>query len=368
MEKFNILFVDDEEEILKSLNRTFCMDKNLNLFFSPSAEEGFKVLENNEIHVIISDQKMPVMSGVDFFKITKERYSDSLRILLTASTDVEHTISAINDGEIYRYINKPWDIIELRGVVFNALDYAKLKIENKKMIKQIEVHNIELEEKVIQRTREIHDVQYALIFSLAKLAESRDPETGDHLIRIREYCKLIAEKLLEKGIGDDVLNEKYIENIYQSSALHDIGKVGIPDHILLKPGKLTPEEFEIMKTHSTIGGKTIETTEKQLKKTVKKDSFLTIGKEIAYFHHEKWNGKGYPSGLSKDNIPLCARIIALADVYDALRSKRPYKEIMPHEKVREIILQEKNQHFDPDIVDVFAENEALFFNFSENHQ
>jgi PAS domain S-box-containing protein len=202
----------------------------------------------------------------------------------------------------------------------------------------------------------LHNARAATILGLAKLAEYRDKGTGAHLERIREYAKIIAREMAGLPAYKDYITEKYIEDIYQSSILHDIGKVGIQDAVLLKPGKLNSEEFDIMKRHTVLGGDVLAEIESQTEGR----SFLTLGIVIACYHHEKWDGTGYPDGLKGEDIPLAARIVAIADVYDALTTKRLYKEAFTHEKSRGIIVDLKGTHFDPDVVDAFLANEKNF--------
>jgi len=202
----------------------------------------------------------------------------------------------------------------------------------------------------------LHYARAATILGLAKLAEYRDKGTGAHLERIREYAKIIAREMAGLSAYKDYITEKYIEDIYQSSILHDIGKVGIQDSVLLKPGKLNAEEFNIIKRHTILGGDALAEIESQIEGR----SFLILGKEIAYYHHEKWDGTGYPDGRKGEDIPLSARMVAIADVYDALTTKRFYKEAFTHEKSREIIVDLKGSHFDPDVVDAFLANEKNF--------
>lgn len=213
-----------------------------------------------------------------------------------------------------------------------------------------------MEKKLLETFRLVEKSRTTAILALAKLAEFRDRDTGNHLERIREYSKILATELSEHPAYRKYITQKYIDDIYLSSILHDIGKVGIPDNILLKPGKLTPEEFEIMKYHAIYGGDALCESEKH----TTDHSFLTIGKQIAYHHHEKWDGSGYPKGLSGKDIPLSARIVALADVYDALTSKRYYKSAMSHELAKNIILQDSGIHFDPDVVKAFLARESEF--------
>ena len=212
------------------------------------------------------------------------------------------------------------------------------------------------EQALLESYRTLQNARMTTILGLAKLAEYRDEGTGTHLERIREYAKIIAEEMAKIPRYQDIITPDYIDDIYQSSILHDIGKVGIPDAILLKPDKLTDEEFAVIKRHTLLGGDVIKAIEYQIEGT----SFLQMGKEIAYNHHEKWDGSGYPAGLKNEDIPLAARIVALADVYDALTTERFYKRAYTHEKSRDIILGLKNSHFDPEIVEVFLRLEEDF--------
>ena len=202
----------------------------------------------------------------------------------------------------------------------------------------------------------VENAKLITILALAKLAEYRDDDTGLHLERIREYTKIITDEMAKKPKYNKYITAEYIEDIYYSSILHDIGKVGIPDGILLKPGKLSNEEFEVIKKHCILGGDVLSDIEAQ----IGVQTFLTLGKEIAYYHHEKWNGKGYPKGLKGEEIPLSARIVSIADVYDALTSKRIYKEGFSHQKSKEIIVLERARSFDADVVDCFLSRESDF--------
>ncbi len=214
---------------------------------------------------------------------------------------------------------------------------------------------LKAEREKLRLESQLHEARSATILGLAKLAEYRDEGTGTHLERIREYSRIIAEQMAHLPKYRGYISTVYIEDIYRSSILHDIGKVGVPDAILLKPGALTPDEFEIIKTHAVLGGDALNAIDSQ----IEGKSFLTLGKEIAYYHHEKWDGNGYPKGLDGDQIPLSARMVALADVYDALTSKRFYKDAYSHDRARDIIVNLKGTHFDPEVVEAFlvAENQ-----------
>jgi len=228
------------------------------------------------------------------------------------------------------------------------------QLEEKNII--LEKYNHQLEELVDEKVKEITASQIATIHALVKSAESRDDDTGAHIERTANYCKLIAEKLMESNIYQDVVDAAFVENIEKASPLHDIGKVGIQDAILLKPGRLTNEEFDIMKTHVIIGYETLASVEGYYHE----NAFLNLGMEISRYHHEKWDGSGYMHGMSGTDIPLSARIMALSDVYDALRSKRVYKDAFSHQKTVEIIKDGQGSHFDPVLVDVFLEHHDSF--------
>jgi len=218
------------------------------------------------------------------------------------------------------------------------------------------VYNTQLEDLVQEKIKEISASQIATIHALVKSAETRDDDTGAHIERTSAYCKVIAEKLSEAGMYTDIITGTYADNIERASPLHDIGKVGIRDNILLKPGRLTDEEFDIMKTHVTLGYETLASVESMYHE----NEFIKMGLEISRYHHEKWDGSGYIEGLSGEDIPLSARIMAVSDVYDALRSKRVYKDPFTHEKSMNIMIDGRGKHFDPKIIKIFMENHQLF--------
>ena len=221
---------------------------------------------------------------------------------------------------------------------------------------KLQKYNNQLEELVDKKVKEVSDSQIATIYALVKLAESRDDDTGDHIERTARLCSLMAKLLRGVPKYSLYIDDTYIENIYKSSPLHDIGKVGIPDNILLKPGKLTEDEIEIMKTHVMIGYNTL----KDVYNNYRQNKFLEMGMAITKYHHEKWDGSGYPDGAKGDEIPLSGRIMAIVDVYDALRSKRVYKDAFPHELCCKIIARDNGTSFDPLLVDIFLNNHELF--------
>lgn len=218
-----------------------------------------------------------------------------------------------------------------------------------------------LEKKVTDSARELVRTKNAVIFGLAKLAESRDNDTGEHLDRIRTYVTILAE---EVALHNPKIDEEFIHHLALASSLHDIGKVGIPDSILLKPGRLSPEERGIMELHTLIGGECLDAIHSRLGE----NAFMHIARQVAYYHHERWDGTGYPHSLKHAEIPLVARIVAVADVYDALTSKRPYKKAMSHLESKAIILSGSGKHFDPEIVDAFLRHEDRFEDISRHQQ
>jgi len=228
------------------------------------------------------------------------------------------------------------------------------QLEEKNLL--LNQYNSHLEELVKEKVKEISSSQVATIHALVKSAESRDDDTGAHIERTARYCRLLAEKMREAGFYKNLITNEYIENIEMAAPLHDIGKVGIPDSILLKPGRLTDEEFLTMKTHVMKGYETLASVDS----LYHDNAFIRLGMEISRYHHEKWDGSGYMSELSHNEIPLSARIMALSDVYDALRSKRVYKDAFSHEKTVSIIKEGRDKHFDPDLVDIFIEHSLLF--------
>ena len=209
-----------------------------------------------------------------------------------------------------------------------------------------------LEQQVERRTREVSAIQDVTILAMASLAETRDSDTGNHILRTQQYVRALAIHLRGHPRFAAFLTDSNIQMLFKSAPLHDIGKVGIPDRILLKPGRLTPEEFEVMKTHTTLGRDAISHAERALGTDVE---FLRIAKEIAYSHQEKWDGSGYPQGLVGEDIPLVGRIVAVADVFDALTSARPYKQAWPLERAREFLLEHSGSHFDSTCVDAFMQ-------------
>lgn len=345
LEKKLILIVDDTPENLHLMSEV--LKDNYKIKVANSGEKALKIAKGERPpDLILLDIMMPDLDGYEVCRRLKVHPTtcDIPIIFVTGKADETDEKKGFDIGAV-DYITKP---ISVPILISRVNTHLQLKSTRDFLRDQ----NSFLENEVESRTNEIRAIQDVTIFALASLAETRDAETGLHIRRTQLFTKAIANQLRKNPKYEVVLTESLIETIYKSSPLHDIGKVGIPDNVLLKPGKLTPMEFEIMKTHSAIGRNAIENAEKHLSLKV---DFLKYAKEIAYYHHEKWNGTGYPEGLEGDSIPLSARIMAVADVYDALISKRVYKDGLTQEDAFKVMIGERGIHFDPDVLDCFVE-------------
>jgi len=338
-----ILIVDDTPENLSLLSEL--LQPAYRVRAASSGHRALQVAASEpRPDLILLDVMMPEMDGYEVIRQLHEdaRTSDIPVIFITAlesSIDEERGLAL---GAV-DYITKP-----LNPPI--VLARVKTQLELKAARVWLQDRNAALEAEVARRMEENLIIQDVSIRSLAYLAEIRDPETGNHLRRTQRYMEALCQYLRSHPRFADFLTEHNIQVLIKSTPLHDIGKVGIPDHILLKPGKLNPEEWEIMKQHARYGSDAIEQAEKDAEKPVE---FLSMAKDIAHYHHEKWDGSGYPDGLTGDAIPIPARLMALADVFDALISQRVYKPPFPLEKAVAIIREGYGSHFDPDVVDAF---------------
>ncbi|MDD5373707.1 MAG: response regulator [Sulfurimonas sp.] len=352
-----ILVVDDTAD-----NLSLILDLLKDKYKVKVANSGKKALSYFEssaaVDLILLDIMMPELSGYDVIKVLKkdEKTKDIPVIFLTAIRDMEDEQKGLEMGAA-DYITKP---------ISASIMLARIKtqLENKEAKDFLRDKNLYLEDEVNKRTKEISVIQDVTILTLASLAETRDSDTGNHIRRTQHYMVILAKALQNHPRFRDYLSDGMIETLYRSAPLHDIGKVGIADKILLKPGMFTHEEFDMIKKHTTLGKGAIEHAEKELGMEV---DFLKIAKEIAYSHHENYDGSGYPLGLVGDNIPISARLMAVADVYDALISKRIYKEAITHEEAVKIIEQGKGIKFDSDVVAVFLEHQNDFLNISQKY-
>lgn len=326
----HLLIVDDSEIVLRCLEKVLVqaghtVDKAMD------GEEALARMRERNYRIVISDWDMPGMDGLTLCRRLRTMPTGYVYfILLTGHRSAADLVTGLSAGAD-EFIAKPFKPAELLVRVRVAERLLSLE------------------------TRDV------ALFAMAKLAESRDADTGLHVERVREYAQLLARQMSTQPKFEGTVDEAFVRLIYETSPLHDIGKVGIPDKVLLKPGRLTPEEFAVMKKHTLIGKETLDAALERYPEA----EYLRFARDIVASHHERFDGGGYPFGLAGEEIPLCARIVALADVYDALRSKRVYKDAFSHQTAREIILDESGCHFDPDVVDAFLAVEAEFLAVSE---
>ncbi len=346
----NILIVDDSEMNLKILD-VILVSEGYNVKSISKPKEVVPYCEEHIPDLILSDIQMPEMSGFEVCKALKanEKTKNIPVIFISALSDPEDVVNGFTYGAV-DYITKPFKAREVKARVSTHLNLHDLQ-------EKLEKQNRILEIRVAEQVKQISDMQMATIFSLAKLAQSRDDDTGKHLERVQEYCFILSVQLAKDSKYKDSVTPKFIENIVNASPLHDIGKVGISDLILLKPGPLTDEEYAIMKTHTKIGAETLESVDRKFGN----NTFIEMGKVIARSHHEKWDGTGYPDRLVGNDIPLAARIMAIADVFDAISTKRSYKDPFPHERCIEIIKEGSGTQFDPDLVEAFLKVTDKFY-------
>lgn len=340
--KCTVLVVDDTPTNLSLMSDLLRPDYKVKL--APSGDRALQIVAAEKPDLILLDIMMPDMDGYEVLRRLQFNpdTEDIPVIFLTAMSASDDETVGLELGAV-DYIAKP---------INPAITLARVRnhLQLKRARDLLAHHNHFLEQEVASRTRALAELQDATIRAMASLAETRDNETGNHIRRTQHYVEALARHLQNHPRFRDELTEDAIQVIFKSAPLHDIGKVGIPDRILLKPGKLTPEEFEIMKTHTTLGRDAIVAAETE---STQNNPFFRYAKEIAYSHQEKWDGSGYPEGLVGNMIPLSARLMAVADVYDALISERVYKAAFPHEMAVEIIRDGQGSHFDPDVVDAF---------------
>jgi len=349
VQNHTVLFVDDEINILKALQRLL-RNEPIDVLTANNPNEAFELIERVGPQVIVTDQRMPDMSGVDFLASVRDRHNDVVRMMLTGYTDMTIAVEAINKGEIYRLITKPWNDEELKATLRQAFDHYDLKAEIKRLNSvtreqnfKLQDMNKNLEEKVRDRTKQLDgkntELQTAYIQTIRALAEAidaKDAYTRGHSERVAVYASRIARELN--------LRKELIERVYFAGLLHDVGKIGIPDAIITKPDRLTEEEYEEIKRHPEIGAKILEPVE-----------FLRSVVPCVRHHHEWYDGcqSGYPDRLAGDQIPLPSRVIVVADTVEAMTSDRPYRKALPLEVVVKELHKFSGTQFDPVVVDAF---------------
>ncbi|NEX21938.1 two-component system response regulator [Thiorhodococcus mannitoliphagus] len=354
-ERATVLVVDDTPANLSLLAQILKADYRVRM-----ANNGQRALElafRSPPDIILCDVMMPGINGFEVCRQLKANPATARVpvIFVTAAMDVEDEQTGFEVGAV-DYIHKP---------LTPAIVLARLRtqIQMKRWQDFMENQSAWLQEEVSRQVDQVLQLQAASIHVMVSLAEFRDEETGNHIRRTQGYVRLLGRWMLEQGIYPERLTVASVDQIAQAAPLHDVGKIAIPDHILLKPERLTPEEFAVMKTHATRGFEILE----QARKSMGEDNPLLIyASEITRYHHERWDGSGYPEGLSGESIPLSARLMAVADVYDALRSSRPYKKPFTHEVSSNLIAEGSNTHFDPKVVDAFMAVQDEFAEIAES--
>ena len=321
------ILVADDDPISRALLEATLAQSGYEVHVARDGLEAFELLRAGGFRIVISDWEMPGLTGPELCRRVRGRDSGGYvyLILLTSRRRSEDVVAGLAAGAD-DFVTKPFEPAEL---------CMRLRVAQRLLA--LESRNV-------------------TIFALAKLADSRDHETGKHLERIREYSRVLAQELSRTDKYRHVIDADYVESIYLTSPLHDIGKVGIPDAVLRKPGRFEPWEYETMKRHAVLGAETLKSALDEYPDA----RVLEMARDIALTHHERYDGGGYPTGLKGEEIPLCGRIVALADVYDAITSKRVYKPAYPHEHAREVVVSERGRHFDPDVVDAFLSTEGMF--------
>ncbi len=343
-QKSRIMVIDDDSGVMSLLENILYKNGYSVLPFL-DVSKALETAHKEAPDLILMDIAMPEMDG--FLACERFKQNSVLKdipvIFMSGKNTTEDKIKGFQAGGV-DYITKPFHPMELNARIKTHLDLSTLR------------NKLKYEKLMEKKIQDVAEAQQATIFALAKLAEQRDDNTGSHLERVREYCKLLAKQLSEDSTYSDRISEDFIICIQHASPLHDIGKVAIPDSILLKPGKLSFEEFEVMKSHCIIGAENMQAVFNKYPD----NAFIGMGIEIALYHHERWDGSGYPDRLIGKNIPLPARIMAVADCYDALRSDRCYRNGFNHELVISMIQGDSGTHFDPEIVRCFMSIESMF--------
>ena len=328
-----ILVVDDDT-IAQAVADKVLQSDGHEVTLAEDGEEAMDILRKNEIQIVISDWNMPNMDGIELCKYIRSTLGPSINVIMvTARNSMEDMVQGLKAGA-NDFITKPFEPEILR-----------LRVRNAEQMLALQTTELTLE-------------------LIVRLAESKDTEdTGPHLDRVRTFAKLLAEQMMKDAAFRAKVHPRFADLLYRTSPHHDIGKIGIPDTILLKPGILNDEEWVIMKRHTTIGASTFS---EALKKYPSAD-FLQLAYEITLCHHERWDGSGYPNGLKGEDIPISARIVALADVYDAVVNKRVYKSAFPHDVAKRMIMEQSGKHFDPAIVQAFSDCEKEFASILEQY-
>lgn len=337
MHKPKVLVIDDEE-MIRDMISDMLTPMGYDVIHACDGEDGVRKVQECSPDVVLLDVTMPKLDGFGVLQFIKQTEDTKMIpvVMITALNELKVRVKAIDIG-VDDFLSKPMDIMELRARVKSLIKVKAYNDHMKNYQKELEIEVAKRTEEVQIAYKEAKNAAYETVHILSRAAEYRDEDTGAHLLRVSNYTSAVAVKM--------GLNEEEVEEILYGAPMHDVGKIGIPDNILMKPGKLDPDEFEKMKEHVKMGELILQGS----------SAFIKKGAEIALSHHEKWNGSGYPNGFKEEEIALSGRIIAVVDVFDALTTRRPYKEPFPLEKALEIIKTGRGEHFDPKVVDAFFE-------------
>ncbi|MBI4620670.1 MAG: response regulator [Desulfobacterales bacterium] len=340
MSNKTLLIVDDEPSVISSLKRQL-RHEGYTIYSDTRGNAGLDLLQKHDIGVVVSDLVMPEMDGVAFLEAVKQQKPDVVRIIITGYNSLENSVAAINRSQIFAYLTKPWSPDILKGTIARAFEHYDMIQENRRLYKltheqnqELKRFNANLEKNVQERTAQLEETVREGVVMLALAAEAKDDQTGGHVQRIYDMTYKIC-----LGFG---MSPEESEKIGFFSIMHDVGKIHIPDNILKKPASLNKEEWNIMKTHTIEG-----------EKILGNKPYYQVARDIARSHHERWDGNGYPDGLKDMAIPLAARIVTVADIFDALTHERPYKKAWPVEKALNEMKSLSGSTFDPEILDAF---------------
>ncbi len=351
----SVLVIDDDEAVLGLLSDLLDLN-GFKVHAARGGKEGLESFDRELPDLVITDIRMPQMDGLQVLKKVRAIDNTVPVILVTGFGDLDYALGALREGA-HDFLLKPINPEILVNTVKKGMEHGHLRRFQRDYPVFLK-HEVDIRTEELRKSNEtIKKIQGASVFALARLVESRDGETGFHLKRLQHYCRVLCDQLSARDRYKKSMNGQFIEDLVQCSVLHDIGKVAIPDDILFYPGRFSHAEFEIMKQHAVAGGKALEDAAAEVGEG---ENYLLIGRDVAYYHHERWDGSGYPFGLKADQIPLSARIVALADVYDALTTERRYKRAYSHREALQKISAERGLQFDPEVVDAFLEVEGAF--------
>jgi putative two-component system response regulator len=347
------VLITDDEAANRILCRALLEQDGLTCAEAPDGPEALAEVKSRHYDLVLLDVDMPRMQGTEVLRQLREHPPCShLKVIMLSGRATGDEMARMMQAGADDFLGKPFSVVQFRERVKSALRLKDAQDRSDRLAGRLLALNHDLEQNLTARNSDLVAARNALVLGLAELVACRDAETGAHLSRLQHYCRLLAEEAAAEPCFAEQIDENFVAMLECCAPLHDIGKVGVPDHILLKPGKLTPDERVVMERHTVLAAATLQKVARRHGFAV---AFLQMGLEIARHHHERYDGTGYPDRLAGDDIPLAARILAIADVYDALRSRRVYKPALPHAETVALMVRESGRHFDPALLAVFRE-------------